>query len=166
MKYILLIPIVVLLFSCGNSKEIAKEVQNDTSTIKIDPESEVSNDPDPIKPQRNVMIKGTIGSFKETDAFDIQDVTIKGNTLLLTITYSGGCADHKFEFIGSSVIMKSLPPIRSVRLIHDAADDACESLVTRIIEVDLKNIAYTATPGTELNLMLKGWDTKINYIYE
>ncbi|MBL1279180.1 MAG: hypothetical protein COA33_002865 [Fluviicola sp.] len=162
MKLLFLISTLALLFSCGNSKKAAEKVV-DTSTSS---ETVEETTPTTTKPQRNAMVKATIGSFKDSDDFDVHEVSINGNTLLLTISYSGGCADHKFEFIGNSVVMKSIPPIRSVRLIHDAAGDACESVVTRIIEVDLKNIAYTPTAGSELILMLKGWDTKIKYTYE
>ena len=166
MKSILFILIAIITFSCGNSKKATSEViKPDASTIAIDQENQVPTTPQENS-QKNVMVKSTIGSFKESDAFSIQDVQIKGNTLLLTITYGGGCADHQFEFIGSPMIMKSMPPIRSVQLIHDAANDKCKALVTQTIEIDLKEIAYSPTPGSELMLMLKGWDKKINYTYE
>ncbi len=166
MKLFLFLPILAFLFSCGNVKKANKDtVKVDASTIVIDEEAQVKTPPEG-KPQRNAMVKSTIGSFKESDAFSIQDAQIKGNTLLLTITYGGGCAEHKFEFIGSPMIMKSMPPIRSVQLIHDSANDNCKAIVTRIVEIDLKNIAYTPKPGSELMLMLKGWDKKIKYTYE
>lgn len=166
MKLILFIPLMALFFSCGNSKKVASDaVKTDAAAISVDPENEVAIIQEG-KPQRNAMVKATIGSFKESDTFSIQDVQINGNTLLLTITYGGGCADHQFEFIGSPMIMKSMPPIRSVQLIHDSANDNCKAIVTRIVEIDLKNIAYTPKPGSELMLMLKGWDKKIKYTYE
>ena len=108
----------------------------------------------------------TIGEFKDSDLLDIQSAKIIKNTLFLVVTYSGGCAEHKFSFIGSPMIMKSLPPKRSVKLIHDKNNDSCRSIVTKTIEIDLKNIAYDQTPGSEIVFMLEGWDDQLKYTFE
>lgn len=163
MKLFISIPLIILLFSCGNSKKVSEEI---IDTSKAQTETNPTTKPPEMKPERNVKLKAFIGDVKETDAFSIESAVITGNTLLMTITYSGGCADHQFEFIGSPAIQKSMPPIRAVRLVHNANDDACRSVVTRIIEVDLQDIAYQQRAGSELMLHLEGFKTKLKYTFE
>lgn len=144
----------IVLVSCGGTKELS----DNKETIS-------SIDTDTVKPQRNVKIKAVLGDFKDSDSYKIKSISVKGNTMLMEITYPGGCANHQFELIGQSMIMKSLPPKRSIILIHDNGDDKCRSIVTRTIEVDIKDLAFKQTPNAEIVLMLKGWENEINYNY-
>ena len=145
MKSILFLPIIALLFSCGNSKKVTEEVSNS---------------------QGNKVVKALIGEFKKSDSFSIKSASISGNKLLLTIEYTGGCTDHQFEFIGSPMIMKSMPPIRAVQLVHNANNDSCESQITEVLEIDIRCMAYNQNAGSEIFLTLEGWDEKLKYIYE
>lgn len=152
MKLLVSISIIALLLSCGSTKE-----------VEIVKEETVQEE---IKPQRNIPVKATIGEFKESDHVVINAVRIVGNTLFLDVSYSGGCKEHRFEFIGSPVILKTLPPKRSVQLYHDSNEDVCRELVTNTIEIDLKELTYQPIAGSEIVLLLKGWDDPITYIFE
>ena len=162
MKLFILLFAVTMLNSCSNTEKVIKEEINTTSEDVVDSASDVVND---AKPERNVKIKAEIGAFTDSDMFEIQSAKILGNSLLMVVTFSGGCAEHKFSFIGSQMVMKSLPPKRSVKLIHDKNDDSCRAVVTKTIEIDLKDIAYKQTAGSELILLLDGWKGELKYTF-
>ena len=82
------------------------------------------------------------------------------------VTYSGGCKEHSFDMVGSQNISKSLPPIRQIRLIHNGNEDHCRELITRTLKVDLSDMAYSKTSGSEIVLNLKGAREPINYIFQ
>lgn len=157
MKLFALVLIGTLLYSCSSTEQIIKEEVNETSEQIEDAAMEST------KPERNIKLTAEIGEFKDSDLFEIQSAKIVGNTLLMVVNFSGGCAEHKFNFVGSPMIMKSLPPKRSVKLIHDKNNDSCRSIVTKTIEIDLKNIAYNQTIGSEIVFLLDGWDGQLKY---
>ena len=157
MKIASILVLSLILFACGTSEDVIKQTSTTEETGgTVNEES---------KPQRNVMLKSRIGEFIESDPLTIDSLRLEGNTLFMTVTYSGGCAEHKFQVIGSPAVMKSLPPKRSVQIAHDANGDSCRGMVTRILEIDLTNIAYNPTPGSEIILLFKGSDKSINYIF-
>jgi hypothetical protein len=118
------------------------------------------------KPQRNAQVESSLGAFEESDALDIDSLHVEGNKLLIFVHYGGGCREHQFKMIGSPVVMKTLPAKRVIQLVHDNEDDPCKSIVQRVLEVDLKNLAVDQTPGSTVVLLLKGWDDEISYTYE
>ena len=162
MKLFILLFAGTLLYSCSNSKKIIEEEISSTTEEVIDSASETVSD---AKPERNVKIKAEIGEFTDSDLFEIKSAKIVGNSLFMVVTFSGGCAEHNFDFIGSPMVMKSLPAKRSVKLIHDKNDDSCRSIVTKTLEIDLKNIAYKQTTGSELVLLLDGWKGELKYTF-
>jgi len=156
MKLLSILSLSLVLFSCGTTEEVITVTSTDNQPIV---ETDVTD-----KPQRNYQVKARIGKLGESDPFTIDAMRIDGNTLFATVTYSGGCAEHKFEVVGSPMIMKTFPPKRSVQIGHDANGDTCRGMVTRILEIDLTELAYDPTPGSEIVLMFSGWDEGINYI--
>ena len=159
MKLFALLLVGTLLYSCSSTENIIKEELSDTVEQTEDTAIEST------KPERNIKLTAEIGEFKDSDLLEIQSAKIVGNTLLMVVTFSGGCAEHKFNFVGSPMIMKSLPAKRSVKLIHDKNDDSCRSLVTKTLEIDLKNIAYNQTTGSEIVLLLEGWKGELKYTF-
>jgi hypothetical protein len=68
--------------------------------------------------------------------------------------------------IGSSIITKSLPPIRSIQLVHHANGDNCKMNLTKRIEVDIKDLSYKKEVGSKILFNLNGWETQIIFTYE
>lgn len=115
----------------------------------------------------NVMLTATIGEVNvPSDPLSISDIRIQGNKMFIDVSYSGGCKDHSFQLIGSSMIAKSLPPIRHIQLVHESNDDACRMMVLKTIEVDIKALAYQQEAGSEIFLTIDGWKDRIEYTYE
>lgn len=141
MKLLSILAVSALLFACNNTREVL--------------------DVDPI----NVK-KAQIGDVEQESAqTTIASVTLEGNILSLDVEYSGGCKDHSFELIGNGAIMKSLPPKRVVKLIHNSNDDTCRELVSETIKFDIRALAVTETTGSEITLLLDGVKEPISYVY-
>jgi hypothetical protein len=164
MKYTSLFILALALLSCKAQKSVAEEVSKVTIEEQV---AEETNENIEGKPQRPYQVTATVGDVSQkTDAYTIENAKIQGNKLFLDISYTGGCAWHKFEFVGSMAVMKSMPPQRAVKLIHDADNDSCESIVKQTIEIDISALADAQIPGREIVLILDGYNERLNYIYE
>lgn len=92
----------------------------------------------------------------ESAAVDILSAEIKGTSIQLVVSYSGGCAEHSFRLIGSAVLTKSLPPQRSVKLIHINNDDQCKKMITDTLLFDVNALANNASKDKTVVLNLDG----------
>lgn len=154
MKSLAISVFITLLFSCGTKKNAvteknaATESEQKTKTGIIHAVAEIGKIP------------------TKSDTLNIRDVTIRGNTLTMVVSYTGGCADHEFRLIGSQMISKSLPPIRYVKLIHNANGDACEVLTSKTLRFDITALAYQKEAGSEIMLNIDGTTENIKYTFE
>ncbi|MGC6419117.1 MAG: hypothetical protein ACON3Z_18465 [Bradymonadia bacterium] len=101
------------------------------------------------------------------DGFQYDAVRIDGDTLLLSVSYSGGCETHIFGGCFGS-FLESSPVQVPVTISHDANGDICEAIVSEVIELDLMPLqeAYRAAYGVEegqMFLNLDGYDGRIVY---
>ena len=90
----------------------------------------------------------------ESAAIDIQSAEIKGTSIQLVVTYSGGCAEHSFRLIGSPILTKSLPPQRAVKLIHTNNGDQCKKMITDTLMFDVTPLANNASKDKAVVLNL------------
>ena len=65
------------------------------------------------------------------DAYELNAVAIMGDTLAVTMSYGGGCADHLFALDASAAFQESDPVQLQVTFAHDANGDACQRWVTQ-----------------------------------
>jgi hypothetical protein len=119
----------------------------------------------------SLPIKAKLGELtNEIDSvlnLKIKTVSVKGNYLEIEFSYRGGCEEHNFEFIGSTKIAKSMPPIRSVQLAHHSIKpDLCKKMIVKNLKIDVSDLAYKRENGSEIFLSLQGWDEKVKYIFE
>ncbi len=146
MKPILFLFILILSISCKSSRE-AKTKNHQVNIMNSDKKAEL----------------GDINQV--SDSIRILSATITGNTINLEVSYSGGCQAHKFQLIGSPMIAKSLPPIRSVVLVHQANNDMCKKQIIETLSFDIREFAYTQN-DSEILLSIKGYDNKILYRFK
>jgi len=92
--------------------------------------------------------------YTESAAVDIQSAEIKGTSIQLVVSYSGGCAEHSFRLIGSPILTKSLPPQRSVKLIHNSNGDQCKKMITDTLTFDVTPLANNASKDKAVVLNL------------
>ena len=90
----------------------------------------------------------------ESAAVDIQSAEIKGTSIQLVVSYSGGCAEHSFRLIGSPMLTKSLPPQRAVKLIHTNNGDQCKKMITDTLMFDVTPLANSASKDKTVVLNL------------
>ncbi len=116
--------------------------------------------------KEEMIIIGKLDTISDSsDAIKFEDVKLNGNTLEIKVSYGGGCENHTFELIGSPNISKSLPPIRSIQLIHRANKDACKALIIKDLMFDVSSFTYKKESGSTIYLQLDGWDQKLLYTY-
>jgi len=152
MKSLSILALIAIFFGCDSTKKIIE-----TETIETI---------DTGKPERNVMIKAGIGEFTDSEQVTIKNVRLEGNTLFIDITIIAGCGVHNFKLTGSPAIMKSNPPKRSVKIIHEVPREECSDSVNKILEVDISALATSQTSGSTIYLLLDGWDEEIKYVFE
>jgi hypothetical protein len=149
MKTIFSICLVLLVsFSCKSKKNAAKSTET-------------------IQKTQPMELKATLGKIPEhSDALTIESATIKGNILTIEVTYGGGCQEHEFQLIGSEMIAKSMPPIRSIKLIHKANQDNCRAIVSQTLKFDIRKLAYKQEAGSEIYLNLDAYNERLVYVFE
>lgn len=147
MKSIVILLAVGLFFSCG-TKKIAGDGTG--QTLKTKP----------------MTASSTVGAFPDkNDQTNIQSAKIEGNNLILEVSYGGGCEEHDFSLVGSEMISKSLPPIRAVKLIHNARQDKCKALIMKTLTFDISNLAYKQEVGSEIFLKIEGVSENLKYTF-
>jgi len=151
MKFIAIVAISALVLSCGTKKNTETD---ETKSLEA-------------KSSEKIIAEiGKIDESATNDAFTIHSMNVVGNTLFMEVSYSGGCKEHSFQVIGSPMIAKSMPPIRAVEIRHNANDDNCRSIVTKILEVDITKLAYQQNAGSEIYLTFSGWKERVKYTFE
>lgn len=158
MKSLIIFIGICVLFACKTKQNSETESSVNTAPVS---ETEITNRDYP-----SLNIDAVIGDLSvESKNVQILKSKIEGNNLILKIGYSGGCTTHEFEFIGSPMISKSLPPIRSVRLIH-LTDDTCREYIERELVIDLKELAYKKEAGSQIKLNVGANEGQLLYTYE
>ncbi len=153
MKFIYIVLVGIVAFSCGTTKETNESVQSETVESQQ-------------KPERNVQFKSSLGEFIDSEPFTIHSVRREGNFLFVDVSYIGGCGVHNFKMIGNPAIMKSMPAKRSIMIAHEVPREECKDIVKKTLEIDITALAAAQTPGSEINLILTDWENEINYIFE
>jgi hypothetical protein len=148
MKNTILFSLAIILFGCASSKKIS-DMNNENPIYSKAPRFATLGD-----------------NTQNSSPTTIYDVKLTGNTLMLSIGYTGGCAKHTFDLVGSEMISKSLPPIRSINLIHNANDEACKREMFDTLYFDITNLAYKKEAASVIKLNLAGWKEQLIYTYQ
>jgi len=96
-------------------------------------------------------------------AFAIDTAFVTGDTLRAIVSYTGGCGQHDFSLETSGFMMKSLPPMQPLRIVHRCEGDPCRALIREELSFDLNS--YRGTPDGVTVLILENWTLHINYSY-
>jgi len=151
MKFLAILAMSALALSCGTKKNAKTD-----ETKSVDAKTS----------EKIIAEIGKIDESATNDAFAIHSMNVVGNTLFMEVSYSGGCKDHSFQVIGSPMIAKSMPPIRSVQVLHNGNGDKCRAVEGKTLEIDLSNLAYQQTAGSEIYLTFEGWKERVKYTFE
>ena len=97
-----------------------------------------------------------------SDPFEISAASIVGNSLNMTVHYSGGCAEHEFTICGSGEWAESDPVQTSVTVNHADPGDVCDAYPSENLSFSLLGLQqdyaalYGAGPGT-MTVNVTGW---------
>ncbi len=93
------------------------------------------------------------------DHFNLDSVDINGDTLYVSINYSGGCREHLVDlYMSPDVFAESNPVQANLYLRHYGNNDACRALISKTYSFDISPIAelyqtmYTDTNSIRLNV--------------
>ncbi|MCI5122954.1 MAG: hypothetical protein D3925_00385 [Candidatus Electrothrix sp. AR5] len=75
-----------------------------------------------------------------TDMVMISAAGLKGDKLLIDVSYAGGCAPHDFQLEWNGDFLKSNPQQVMFNLSHNGNGDACQALIRERLQFDLSPI--------------------------
>jgi hypothetical protein len=73
--------------------------------------------------------KNNTGSFK-LDRYRLNDIKIMGDSIVINVSYSGGCRDHEFNLIAKNYFGDTNLPKTELVLSHNSNMDPCEAYPT------------------------------------
>ena len=101
----------------------------------------------------------------ETEPIQIDSLKLEAN--ILTLFYS--CPDDpgQLSLIGSSMLAKSFPPIRSCKLMNSGPKTRSHNLTPYrgTAQFDVKPFSHKFTKDAPTYLQIQGWPEKILFIY-
>ena len=145
-----------------------------------DPDNPVSKtpapDPSDSAPRTGNVVFGPVGAdFTApwgTDDYALGAAAVAGDTLAVTLSYSGGCRTHRFTLVAAEAFMESDPVQLEVAIAHDADEDPCEAYPTEVYHFILDPIkarykaSYGAGPGTIVLRLARAPDGPLVYRFE
>ena len=134
--------VFTLMFNgCQQIKHMPNGVIADDSMLSSEPPHEMDSD--------------------ATDAFDLIDAEVDGDSLRVKVSYSGGCALHEFKLLANDPALRSMPPQQLLRIEHAANADPCRALIEEVRSFDLS--AFQASPRGVMLLRLNEWELTYTY---
>ena len=97
------------------------------------------------------------------DAFQIEDISIAGDVLMVGVSYSGGCETHEWQICWDGTTQDISPPEVSLQLGHNSNGDSCEAIRTETLEFDISPLQIP-NPGVESLTVYVGGQS-ISYAY-
>ncbi len=126
--------------------------------MKMGPDTPVSISAEEDTPEEifysGTVFMGEAGDRFGTDEYTLNSVSITGDTLNVSVSYSGGCEIHQFTLVVSDTFLESFPVQLHAYLAHNANGDTCEGYPTDNYRFNLTPIktlyqnAYRQEAGT------------------
>ena len=125
--------IVLWAAGYGEAQENGSGASNDT-TASVSPGDVASGE---TKLWGQIVTHPDTAAVLARDDYELNAAAISGDTLTVTVSYGGGCADHFFALDASEPFRESDPVQLEVTFAHDANGDACERWITQDYVFDL-----------------------------
>jgi hypothetical protein len=89
--------------------------------------------------------------------FNLNQIIFKGDSVEVSVTYSGGCEQHSFEFIWNGVITGTNPPAIDLIIQHNSNGDSCKAHITETLTFPLTALTGNViVPDASLSVMNGG----------
>ena len=111
----------------------------------------------------SVIITDIPSDLLQKDPFNLEGIEIVEDTIILSVTYGGGCKDHYFAlFMSPAAFLESYPVQANLYLWHNSNGDACEALINENISFNLRPIAelYKSTSGQLNEIIINVFEYK------
>ena len=97
------------------------------------------------------------------DDFQVDSLSIEGDTLIVNVSYSGGCADHEWQICWDGLTEDIFPPQVYLNIGHNSNGDTCEAIRTETLEFDISSL-QEPNPGVgSLTVFVEG--ETLSYVY-
>lgn len=83
----------------------------------------------------------TLPALLQRDQVTVRNGRIHEDILTLTVSYGGGCGEHRFKLFMQPAFMKSYPAQANLFLQHTNLGDYCEALISEDVSFDIRPIA-------------------------
>jgi hypothetical protein len=90
---------------------------------------------------RVVLANGSDPKDWKEDVCFIEVARIEKDTLHLSVSYTGGCAEHDFRLVTWDYFSKAEAPQVKLLLAHDANGDACKAIIKEALRFDISPLA-------------------------
>lgn len=117
------------------------------------------------KPLSAIGINPQYSYLGSTDPFTTIAPSISGDTLIVPVSYGGGCKDHVFTLHGNGQWMKSLPPKANLWMEHESNDDGCRAIVYDTLYFDLQTMRYKGQNKVVIQLQTPDGVVPLTYSY-
>lgn len=108
------------------------------TTTLVPPDSRGPSPTDaPSPPYPGPVVMEGADAMLGNDTFVLNDATITGDTLIVSVSYSGGCRAHAFTLVIAALFTQSSPVQLPAVLRHEANGDPCEAFPTETYAFDL-----------------------------
>jgi len=97
-------------------------------------------------------------SSENSDPFDIKSIVLKGDSVVITVGYSGGCKRHFFKIIWNETLSDTKPPETGFIILHDANGDMCEAYITETLVFSVSGLDNNLSLDTVYVNVLNGCD--------
>ena len=118
------------------------------------------------------QVQHQIVSVVESDEYVINSAEVTGDTLSVSVSFSGGCEDHEFALMMGEGFLESDPVQLSIWITHDANGDTCEAYPTETHDFSLAPIkeryrqAYHRDEGVVILLLKDAPEGQRSLVYE
>lgn len=114
-------------------------------------------------PAASVASAAQVAPPSQSDPFQLLAARVDGDSLVLTVQYSGGSAAHDFRLDPEGALTKSLPRQQFFALHHNAHGDQARALITEERAFDL--VPYRDPRNSVVHLRLENWEETLVYGY-
>jgi hypothetical protein len=147
---------IALLTACASKKNAANQ------------EPEVSYTPEQLLSSRPTIENFGVSKTEDLAALKGDPVTInsagiKGDELVLDVSFRGLCTNHGFNLYHTGSYAESMPPQLGMVLYHNAQSDACETTTNKQLKFDLTSVRYGSSGKLIINL--EGYEGQLVYEY-
>jgi hypothetical protein len=96
-------------------------------------------------------------SSEISDPFELKDIVVEGDSVKITVSYSGGCRKHTFELIWNETLSLTTPPQTGMIILHNADGDMCEAYITDTLAFCISDLTDIISFDTLYVGILNGW---------